>query len=275
MVMDSKSKTTNPALDDDGPQEQSTKHELALVFFVKDTTEEGSTVELTFSGVKILQESGTGKDKEKLEFDSSRPKAKDKDNPLAPGGRELANTTFTLTIDTDGNVTNMAGGSGLSSLGAMGMPGGLGQGIPGAGSGPSNPGTGSNNGFADAIGSIFSIKKGSPYVKVGETWSTSDDINSGLLGNFRMTTDSTVKSHSGNQAKIKVVGRIEPSTQAAGGISIFKLKDSFYMGEYLWDTQGGMLKSMDMDQNVVIDGGSSTGGMSMKASSTVKVNRVR
>jgi len=111
-------------------------------------------------------------------------------------------------------------------------------------------------------------------VKVGEKWSTSDEVDSGLLGRFRMITDSSLKSHSGNMAKVKVNGRIEPATHAPGGASVFRVKESVYIGDYLWDTRDGALKSMDMDQNVVIDSGAS-GGISMTASSKMKVNRVR
>ncbi len=273
MDLESKSKTTMPALDD-AAQEQSTKQELGLVFTVKEVTDDASIVELTFSTVKVTQESGVGKDKAKLEFDSSRPKAKDKDNPLAPGCRELAGTTFTITIDNDGQVTNVAGGSGLSSLGAMGIPADGLSNLGGAGLTHPAGSTGPSQGFADAIGSIFSIKKGSLIVKVGEQWSTSDEIDSGLLGRFRMITDSSLKSHSGNLAKVKVTGRIEPATHSPGGASMFRIKESLYMGDYLWDTRDGALKSMDMDQNVVIESGAS-GGISMTASSKMNVNRVR
>lgn len=279
MNLESKSKTRVPALEDTD-QEQSTKQELGLVFVVKDTSEaEGSTIELTFSKVKITQETGKGKDKETVEFDSSRPKAKDKDNPLAPAGRELAGTTFTISIDKDGQVTNVAGGSGLASLGSLGTPpsglGNIGGGsLPGAGGGMPGGG-GGGGGIGDAIGSIFQIKKGSPFVKVGEKWTTSDEIDSGLLGKFKMITDSNVKSHSGNQARVKVSGRIEPASQGGGGgLSMFQVKDSIYLGEYLWDTREGALKSLDMDQSVTIDGGAN-GGINMTASSKMKVNRVR
>jgi len=274
MEMESKSKTSMPALEDK-PQEQTTKHELGLVFNVKDVTDDGTIVELTFSTVKVTQQ--TGKDKaDKLEFDSSRPVAKDKDNPLAPGCRELANTTFKLTLDKDGNVTNMAGGSGLSSLNSLGMPGALGNlggGLPGGlGGGASSS---NSQGFADAIGSIFSVKKGSPIVKVGEKWTTSDDVDSGLIGKFRITTDSVVKSYSGDQAKIKVTGKVEQASNSPGGVSLFQVKDTFYLGDYVWDTKAGMLKSMDLDQNVTIDGGSTAGGMTMTSSSKIHVNRQR
>ncbi|MGE3108661.1 MAG: DUF6263 family protein [Phycisphaerales bacterium] len=268
MDIDSKSKTKMPALDD-ADTVQNTKQELGLVFLVKDVTDDGTIVELTFNTMKMTQETGTGKDKDKVEFDSNRPKATDKDNPLAPGCRELVGSTFTITIDKDGQVTNVAGGGGLTSLGAIGMPGGIGN-IGGQSTGLG----GSSQGFADAIGSIFSIKKGSLLVNVGERWSTSDEIDSGLLGQFRMITDSTLKSHSGNIARVKINGRIEPATGRGGNASMFKLKDSLYLGEYLWDTKAGALKSLEVDQNVSIDGDSS-GGINMTASSKMKVSRVR
>lgn len=271
MEMDSKSKTSMPALEEK-PEEQTTRHELGLVFFVKDVIDDGTIVELTFSTVKVTQQTGKDK-KDKLEFDSSRPVAKDKDNPLAPGCRELANTTFTLTLDKDGNVTNMGGGSGLSSLNSLGMPGAMGN-LGGGGTG-ATPSGGNSQGFADAIGSIFSVKKGSPFVKVGEKWTTSDDVDSGLIGKFRISTDSVVKSYSGDQARIKVTGKVEPPSNSPGGMSLFQVKDTFYMGDYVWDTKAGMLRSMDLDQNVTIDAGAAAGGMSMTSSSKIHVNRVK
>jgi hypothetical protein len=139
--------------------------------------------------------------------------------------------------------------------------------------GPGSTGNG-GSGFQDALGSIFSIKKGTGLASVGEKWSTTDVLDTGLMGRFKMITDNTLKSHRNNEATVNTTGRIEPDSQAPGGASMFQIKDSFYSGVYIWDTKAGMVKRMDMDERIVIDSNAAGAAMSMSTTGKTRVTRL-
>lgn len=269
MEMDNTSKVSIPAVDDK-PREQVSKQEMMLLLKVKEVTEAGATLELSFQSVKMTQVSG----KEKEEFDSARPASQDKDNPLAAPLRALVGTVFTVNIDKDGTISNIGGGAGLGALGGGGL-GGLGNslGLGGQG-GAAGSGGAAGTGFQDALGSIFSVKKGSGLASVGEKWSTTDVLDTGLMGRFRMITDNTLKSLRNNEATVNTTGRMEPDTQAGGGASMFQIKDSFYTGSFVWDTKAGMVKRMEVDQKIVIDTNAGGAAMSMSSTGKTRVTRV-
>lgn len=259
MNLESKSKTTIPALDDK-PQEALSTHELGLVFKVKDVTDDGVTIELTFSRIKATRKTTDENEK----FDSSQPPAKDKASTMGPQLRALAGTTLTLTLDKDGNVSNIDGGDALMALapdgGASGsLPGGL---APPSTSGapPGSPGNaGGGSGFGAALGSIFNIKKGSGMASVGEEWTNSDSLNSGLLGSFTITDKNKLKSFNGSDAVVTVTGFIAPGSGGNESLSIVKIKDSSFAGDYTWSVREGMLRKMNLHQHVVIETGGSLG----------------
>jgi hypothetical protein len=268
MDLDSNSKISIPAVSD-GPRKQTSKQEIGLLLKVASVADDGSAnIELSVQHVSMTQTSGTGKDAETVDFDSSKPASKDGDNPLAPSLRALAATVLTFTVDKDGNTSMVSGGGNLTSLDALGMGNGLGGGLQGGNTGLSG------QGFADAIGSIFNIKKGSPRVNLGDKWTNEDSVNSGLLGNFKITTIHTVKSFRGGDATISLTGHIEPATQTGGGAAMFQLKDSFYNGAYVWDTERGMLRKIELDQKVVVDTSAGGTGMTMDATSKTRITRL-
>jgi hypothetical protein len=264
MDLNQKSRTLVPALDEK-PTESTSTQELGLVFKVKESGSDGSVVELSFSRIKMTKKTEEGEES----FDSAQPKTKDAGSDLAPALRTLSGTTFTVHLDADGNVTNIEGGDKLMSLdifgGAPGLdPNSLPGGLPNPGSQPRPPsiggpgGGGGQGSFVAAIGSIFSIKKGNGRVSVGEEWTTRDVLDTGLLGKFTMSTTSKLKSHNGADARVSVRGYMEPDTSAGGGVSLVKITDSSYVGDYTWSTREGMLRRMDLNQHVAME--ASVGG---------------
>jgi hypothetical protein len=271
MELDQTSKTLVPALDEK-PTESTSKQDLGLVFKVLDVTNEGTVVELTFSRVKMTKKTDEGTE----EFDSSQPPAKDKGSELAPSLRALAKTSMTVHLDKDGNVTNIEGGDELSSLEAFGgspgaLPGGGGGGLPSPSPSTGGGGAGGGGGFKAALGSIFSIKKGSGLVSVGEEWSNSDDLDTGLLGKFRIADKHKLKSHNGSEAKVSVMGHIEADS-SDGALSFVKITDSSFVGDYTWNTREGMLKRMNMHQHVVLES-SAAGGLKLTSDMKSVVTR--
>jgi hypothetical protein len=270
LEMDNTCKVEMQAVDE-RPRESVLRQEIGLALKVTEVTEEGTQIEASISGVKMKQTSGSGPDKETIEFDSSQPEAKDKDNPLAPSLRALAKTVFTFTVDKDGNIGHVGGGGNLTSLGAMGLNDGLGAGLPGVSGGGL-----SGQAFQDAIGSIVQVKKGGGLVNVGDKWENVDQMDSGLLGRFRMVTRHAVKSYRGGNATVSILGTIEPDTRARGGTSgsLFQVKDSFLNGNYIWDTERGMIRSMEMDQRVKIETNAAGSAVTMEAESKARVKRM-
>lgn len=275
MELNQRSRTLVPALDDK-PTESTSTQDLGLVFKVKQSGPEGSVVELSFSHVKMTKETEEGKES----FDSTQPKAKDGKSELAPSLRALAGSTFTVHLDADGNVTNIEGGDQLMSLDAFGGapgldPNSLPGGLPNPGNLPRPPSIGGpgggQNGFTAALGSIFSVKKGTNRVRVGEEWTTRDVLDTGLLGKFTMSTTSKLKSHAGSDAKVTVRGYIEPDSSAAGP-SLVKITDSSYVGDYSWNTRAGMLRKMDLHQHVVLEAAAG-GGLNLTSDMKSVVTR--
>jgi hypothetical protein len=251
MELDQKSKAVIPALDDK-PTESTSNQELGLVFKVKEVSDEDTVVELTFSRVRFTKKTDEGTE----EFDSNQPPSKDKGSELAPSLRALSGTSFTLHLDKDGNVSRIDGGDALMSLDAFGTsPSSLPGGLPT----PSATPGGGGGGFKEALGSIFSIKKGSGLVSVGEEWSNSDKLDTGLLGGFKITDKHKVKSYNGSEATVSVQGFIEPDSAGGNPLSIVKISDASFVGDYIWSTRQGMLRRMNMHQHVVLDTGGSSG----------------
>jgi hypothetical protein len=262
MEMDQNNKTLIPAVDEK-PSLSTSRQELGLVFKVKEAHDAGSIVELTFSRVKLTKKT----DEDTEEFDSSQPPAKD--NPqLGPSLRALTKTTFTIHLDKDGNVTRIDGGDDLMALDAFGVPPGAFN--PGSGTAP-QPGVG-GGAFKQALGEIFRIKNGPGLVSVGEEWTNADSMDTGLLGGFKITSKHKLRSHNGGEAKVSVIGSIEANSESPGILSIIKIRDSSFVGDYLWNTREGMLRRMNMHQHVVLET-SSAGGITLTSDMKTTVTR--
>jgi hypothetical protein len=261
MELDQKSKTLIPALEEE-PTESTSKQELGLVFKVQEVTDDETVIDLSFSNVKMTKKTDEGTET----FDSSQSPTKDKDSELAPSLRALAKTSFTLHLDKDGNVTRIDGGDALMALESFGSPGGSSPGGL-----PALSGGATGAGFKDALGSIFNVKKGSGLVSVGEEWGNTDTLDTGLLGKFTISNKHKLKSHNGSEAKISFMGHIEPDS-ASDSLSLVKISDSSFVGDYTWNTREGMLRRMTMNQHVVLEP-SAAGGVKVTSDMKTTVTR--
>ena len=226
-----------------------------LVLNVKDVTTAGvATVDMVFQTVKVSVD-GPGM---KEEFDSTKPAKPTKAGEVDVIGtvlRPLVGSTFTMTIDRAGNISNISGGDGFAMLGQV---------TPGAGGAGSLP---------QVFGPIFNIRQGDGFARVGETWENTDKLNSGLMGDFKMFTKHTLQSMSGKDAKLAMQGRIEPGSLAPGS-STFQIKDSTYTGKYTWDTARGMIRDMSTRMSVSVTHQLQGTPVDVKSETTTRVSRV-
>lgn len=239
----------------DKAEEQAMKQELGLLLRVKEADpEKGATIELVYESLKVDLRSPDMD----VTFDSTKKPAKPatKTGPDPSAGmpteqdmieamlRPMVGTTITMQVDADGNITSSSGGSALSMAGMLSAVNGLtGSSLPGAGTG------------GDALGSLFTVAKGHASAAVGESWTTSDSLDNSLIGSFKITNKTTLKSHARGLAQLAFAGRLEPGTQASPGLlsGTAQVKESDFTGDAAWDTERGMLKTMTSDQRIVMD----------------------
>jgi hypothetical protein len=99
------------------------------------------------------------------------------------------------------------------------------------------------------IGPIFTTKKGSGQVSVGEKWTNEDTMDAGM-GTVRITTTNTVKSYSNSVALVDINGKFSLDPSSGKGVTI---RDSSMNGEFRWNTEVGMLDSMTMKQKLTVE----------------------
>ncbi len=243
-----------------------TTQEFVLIFDVKDAgPNRDSIVDVVFESIKATSESAEGKQ----EFDSTKPiKRPGPPSPTSPGTpglpgnfppgfddpltaalRPLVGSKVTLTIDPNGNIKDATGGSEWSGLAGL-----MGGGSPG-----------------DLFRGIVSPTSAPGLVRVGQSWDTASSIKTGVIGEFRMTTQSRLVSHKDRLAHVDFTGKISPGSEGGPGDGSFQVKESAYKGRYDWDTQRGFLKSMSSEQSIRIDAGMLG---TVQHQQTVKVERV-
>jgi hypothetical protein len=245
MTLDSKGRQEVPGL---GEQSSSISQEIGLTLRVKEVNAEtGSTLEMVYDSLKLRISQGDG---EEIVFDSAK---KSTDDPIAMVLSSIVGTTLNIKADRDGNITSVDAGGGLGAMpglaGAMGGAAGLGG--------------------ADVIKNLFgplvSLKPGTPEASVGETWTNADMIDA-PWGKMRITTTNTLKSHRASKAQIDISGAfsLEPSSASGPAPSI---KDSHLSGAAVWNTELGMLESLDFRQRMSVEStthGNSAQDMSVK-----------
>ncbi len=230
------------------------KVEFGIVMKVKDVdAARNSTVDMTFTTVKVSIDGPGGKE----EFDSTRPRKPKADEidiigtVLAP----LVGSTFTMKVDSAGNISSVTGGDGFAMLGQV---------VPGAGGAGSLP---------QVFGPIFTIKKGDGFATVGQSWEDVDTLDSGLMGQFKMTSRHTLSSAAGGTAKLDLKGKIEARSQAPGS-STFLMRDSTYSGKYTWDYALGMLRQMDTKMSIKVEHSLQGQPVEVTSESVTKLTRV-
>jgi hypothetical protein len=255
MVVDSKTKNAVPG-DPKKFVESSTAQTIGLRMKVLDVKDGESTVELVYESMKIKAVT----DGETFEFDSNaKPDPKKKADPLDPQALlkpifdQIVGQTMTMTVDSDGRIKDIKGGEALGLLGQ----------IPGGGGGAVDP-----KALGQLFGPISSSGQAGGKRRVGEKWTSTDDLSVSALGDFRMVTDHTLQSHSAGRAEVLVNGRAEAKSEgdAMTSPNALKLKASRYTGKYVWDTIRGKLSSMEIEQSVSVGG-----AVDATTSSTMKV----
>jgi hypothetical protein len=249
MDMDVNGKQATPSAGESSLMQQ--KVGALLHLKCKDTNPEtGSTLEMQFETLKIKATTPLGN----IDFDST--KTSDPEDITGEAIRSIMMTQLTVKMDPSGNITSVdGGGGGAGSMGMMGGPDMI------------------KDLLKNAFGPITTSQKGSGRYAIGESWKNEDIINGGL-GTMRSTTTNTLKGVSSGIAHVDVKGAVtlDPSS-AAQGISI---RDSSIKGDFNWDTEAGMLDSMNMTQRYSIEQ-KQGGGQPVRTSQdvTMKVSRVR
>jgi hypothetical protein len=246
MDLDVNGKQSTPSAGEAGLIQQKVGGTLRLK--CRDTNPEtGSTLEMQFESLKIKATTAAGN----IDFDSSKPA--DPDDMTGEAIRSMMMTMLTVKMDPSGNITSVDGGAG----GALGL------------GGPDMI----KDLLKNSFGPISTSSKGSGRYSIGETWKNEDVINGGQ-GTIRTTTINKLKSMSGPMANIDITGSVtlDPSS-ASQGISI---KDSSIRGEAKWDTEAGMLDSMNMAQHYSVEQKQAQGAPVRTTQDVVmKVNRLR
>jgi hypothetical protein len=249
---------TRLQMDMDGKQSGSSAGEAGLMqqkvggtlrLKCRDTNPEtGSTLEMQFETLKVKATTAAGN----IDFDSTRPA--DPDDMTADAIRSMMMTMLTVKMDPSGNITSVDGGAG-GALGLMGGPDMI------------------KDLLKNSFGPISTTSKGSGRYSVGDTWKN-EDVISGGLGTMRTTTINKLRSMSGPIANIDITGSVtlDPSS-ASQGVSI---KDSSIKGDAKWDTEAGMLESMNMTQHYSVEQKQAQGAPVRTTQDVVmKVSRVR
>ncbi len=208
--------------------EQVVKQEIGLTLRVRSVTEQGNaTVELVYDSLKFDMKS----DALDVSFDST--KKADQEDPMAEVLRSVVGLTLTLQADSNGNITSV-GSSGGPGTGA---PGELTQQFTGA------------DIVKNFFGPIMTLQNGSGRVSVGESW-TNEDTIAGGLGNFRIKTTYTLRSHNAPTANVDMSGQMSLDGSNTGPAD---LREGTLKGKYVWNTEEGMLTSMDMTMRTIVN----------------------
>jgi hypothetical protein len=224
MDMDVNGKQSTPSAGEGGLMQQKVGGTLRLK--CRETNPEtGSTLEMQFESLKIKATTPVGA----IDFDSSKPA--DPEDMTGDAIRSMMMTMLTVKMDPSGNITSVDGGAG----GAMGLMGGPDM---------------IKDLLKNSFGPISTTSKGSGRYNIGDTWKNEDVINGGL-GTMRTTTINKLRSMTGAIANIDITGSVtlDPSS-ASQGITI---KDSSIRGDAKWDTEAGMLDSMNMTQHYSVE----------------------
>lgn len=275
MKIDSKNTVSSPI--GLGESDQHITQEITLREHVLEVDpEKGAVVELTYERVKVKFDANVGA----FDFDSDDPEGKNNPKPTRPPNKDgldfiddvaksqmvpylkkIAGTKLKVTFDGDGKITAVDGGSGLMVPGMMGPVGGL------------SP---TPKGLDALFGPISSVTTGDAgRVKVGDTWTSADQLDLQPMGGLKMVTKHTLKKVTGDLADIAFVGSVEPASVAPS--APFKITSAAYDGTYSWNAKLGRLQGLTARQETSIESsagmGPDGGGTTMKSQSTMKVER--
>lgn len=153
--------------------------------------------------------------------------------------KQMASEKMSVVVDGTGKITSMTGGDRLAGGGSAS------QLLSGSGAGGvpmPNPMSGNTLQWL-----VQGANGQPPEIRLGQTWTNTDNLGRTPLGNFSMRTKHTVRSIRSNTAEIKFDGSIE-TTQASNqspSEGAAQISDSAYSGSYTWDAAKGQLSRMD------------------------------
>lgn len=233
-------------------QKQKIDQNIGLKLTVLDSNPDtGATVELVYERLKFKSQG----DLPGAEFDSSQPASKDAGNQAAQALRPLIGTKLTLTVDPDGNITEVKGGESFANAFMDQMQGNY-----------VTPG-----GMNGMFGPVFSTRKAQTKAAVGDSWTYVDTLPGTMLGEMKLTTTHTVKSINGDLATVDLTGKYEVRN-ADTGLNL-SVNNSSYEGSYVWDSEAGMLKSMQTRQVTNVRADIGGGAVTVKSSSKTTITR--
>lgn len=257
--------------------EMNTWQEFVLVFRPVRVSAEGSEVEVVFESIKSKVE-GPGVDDT---FDSSKPAPKvTKPSQQAPKPsdplqqlealtkppsleelmRPLVGDTLTLTIDRDGNITDVRGGQKLvRALNPM-APSAMTQ-------------MGGDAPIRDLFKSMVGTP-GKPHAKPGETWSSATNLDVFPIGNASLRTDYTLAGVRGDTGSIVFKGGLKPREDASpggGGLTISKAE---YAGTTDWDQADGFARGMNAKQELNAELAIGQSNVKIRQKQTVSMERL-
>ncbi|MFO0857013.1 MAG: DUF6263 family protein [Phycisphaerales bacterium] len=212
--------------DEPEPMKQVIKQKIGLLLRVKEVASSGAaTVDLVYESLKFDADSALGK----ISFDSSQTKNdKDEFDGLL---RSIIGLTMTLQLDENGNITN------ISSSGGGGMAGGMLQQFTAA------------DLVKGMFGPIMTIKAGNGRAKVGERW-TNESSMSGQMGTTKIKNEYTLESAAGSMARMNIQGTVSLD---GGTTGMANIREGSITGKATWNTERGMLESMNMTQRLMVD----------------------
>ncbi|MCC6322513.1 MAG: hypothetical protein IT438_13880 [Phycisphaerales bacterium] len=272
------------------PQKQEMSQTINLAVTVSDVGEDGATLDIVYERMRATVDSGgfkssfdshpTGAKPSKPTKAPSKPRKATKPaapvpespdaEPLMEGVleeimRPMVGTKLTMKVDRDGNIKSVSGGDALGGAGLAALMGG---GVPTVnGGGGSNP-----------MSWVVNSPGQKPDVRVGESWTNTDQLGGTPVGGFKMVTRHTCNSvqetQTGKVAHLIFNGRADQDSESGGAGSGFKLKESAYDGKYEWDLGAGELKSMTSTLRTKIESRLVGRGTEMDANTRMSVRRI-
>ena len=94
------------------------------------------------------------------------------------------------------------------------------------------------------------------------------------FGRLKIETNYTLASVRGGMAEVPIKGTISLDSEGSALAIPVKLKDSKYSGKFKWDTEDGMIDSMDVDQSLALDANISGMSTSFTQTTRTKITRV-
>lgn len=207
----------------DASAEQTISQEMRIALKIDEVSEEGAKGTITFERIALTLQGG-GMD---VEFDSNDPASGDGDNPVAPTLRSIVGKSIGVTFDEAGNVTAL---SGLEQLGGAG--GFLGDLL-------------GKDALKGQVARVTALGEGAAVRRVGEEWTSKDviELPEGA-GRLEMTTKHRLKSVRAGKATVTIEAELASKGKTEG----ITVRESSIEGKYVWDTERGMVDSLEFDE---------------------------